>query len=78
MCLSDRMNILDLLKGSLFLGGVWLHYGKNESSVHSTALHSINPEHSWVFLNGGLLGTTYHGYQGATVNRPMWEYEKYA
>jgi hypothetical protein len=33
------------------------HSGKNESSIHSTALSSIHSEHAWVFLHGNLLRT---------------------
>jgi hypothetical protein len=34
-------------------------YGKNESSICSTVLNSVYPEHPQFFFSGGLLGTTY-------------------
>jgi hypothetical protein len=48
------VKILDLLKGGMFLAEVeWWHYGKNESSIHSTRLNSMHPECAWFLLNGG-------------------------
>jgi hypothetical protein len=39
--LSDKVKMLDLWKGGMFLEG-GRHCGKNESSICSTALHSLH------------------------------------
>jgi hypothetical protein len=57
--LSDKMKILDLLKGGMSLVEVGLCCGKYESDIHNTMLNSMHPEHSWFFLNGSLPGTIY-------------------
>jgi hypothetical protein len=56
--LSYKVKILALLKGGQSLAEVGCHYRKNESSICSTVLNSMHPEHYLFFLKGGLLGTT--------------------
>jgi hypothetical protein len=53
------VKILGLLKDSMSLAEVGQCYGKNESSICSTTLNSMYPEHSWFFLNRSILGTIY-------------------
>jgi hypothetical protein len=66
--LRDKVKILDLLKGDMYLAKVRQCCGKNESNIHSTALNSVHLEHLWFFFSGGLLGTIYLcGYQGSIV-----------
>jgi hypothetical protein len=56
MCLSDKVKILDVLKDSMSLAEVGWHW-RNESSAHSTAVNSVHPEYTRVFLSGRLLGS---------------------
>jgi hypothetical protein len=56
--LSDKVKNWDLLKGSLSLAEVRRHYRNNESSIHSTALNAMHPDHTQFFLNVHVLGTT--------------------
>jgi hypothetical protein len=58
--LSNNIKILDLLKYSMYLEKSGQCYEKkNESSIHSIALNSVHPEHSWFFLKGSLLRAIY-------------------
>jgi hypothetical protein len=49
MCLIQvyKVIICDLVKGSSSLVEVGWHYGKKESSIHSSVLNSIHPYHAW-------------------------------
>jgi hypothetical protein len=57
--LSDKVKILDLFKGRIFLAEVGKHSWKNYSSIPSRKLNSMHPEHSWPFHNDGLHGIIY-------------------
>jgi hypothetical protein len=61
--LSNKVKILDLLKGGMSLAEVEWQYGKNDSGICSTVLNSMHFEHWWFFLNGGLLGATEPRYE---------------
>jgi hypothetical protein len=58
--LSDKVEIWDLLTGSMSLVEVGWSCGKNESSIPSPALNSVYLKHAWLFLTGGLLETNTH------------------
>jgi hypothetical protein len=53
--LSNKVNILDFLRGGMSLVEVGWPYGKNESSTISKVLNSMHPEHLLLFLKSSLL-----------------------
>jgi hypothetical protein len=65
--LSDKVKILDMLKGSMSLVEAGWCYGENKSSIFSAALNSVSPEHPWTFLIGVSWGPCTHRYPASTV-----------
>jgi hypothetical protein len=63
---SDKVEIWDLLKGSVSLVGVGQHCGKNESRIHRRTLNSMYPKHSHFSLLVASLEPYTCGYQGTT------------
>jgi hypothetical protein len=57
--LSDNVEILSLVKGSMPLVKVGWLLLENESGIHGIVQNSVHPEHSWFFFSGTLFATTY-------------------
>jgi hypothetical protein len=64
---TDKVQFLDLLKGSTSLEEVGRGYGKNKPSMRSTGLPAVHLEHALFFLHGGLLQAI-----GPPIPRVYW------
>jgi hypothetical protein len=64
---TDKVKNWDLLKGVMYLAEAGWHHGKNTSSICSTALNSVHPEYSKIFLHDSLFEPYTCGHQGSTV-----------
>jgi hypothetical protein len=68
--LSDKVKILDLLKGGTSLAEIGCLYGKNELNICTTTVNSMHPENSQFCSMVFSLEPHRHGYRGLLY----WEF----